>query len=128
MVRGVVPSMNISLVPSAIVRPCLRLYFHISFFQISKIFFAIILMSASCFALTARGILCGIHTSCIGSPFPTVLTKWSLVFRSFATFSLRLKTALILVYDTNNKNMKHILCHVHHIDSVTYLLLSTLMP
>ena len=27
-----------------------------------------------------RGILCGIQTSCMGSPFPIVLAKWSLVF------------------------------------------------
>ena len=50
----------------------------------------------------ARGILCGMHTPCIWSPFPTVYAKWSLVFRSFATSSQRLKTALRLVYNNNN--------------------------
>ena len=28
----------------------------------------------------ARGILCGIHTPCMRSPFPAVHAKWSLVF------------------------------------------------
>ena len=48
----------------------------------------------------ARGILCRIHTPCMGSPFHAVHTKWSLV--SFATSSPRLKTALSLVYCNNN--------------------------
>ena len=31
----------------------------------------------------ARGILCGIRISCMGSPFPIVHAEWSLVFESF---------------------------------------------
>ena len=32
----------------------------------------------------ARGILCGIHTTCMGSPFPAHHAEWS--FRSFVLF------------------------------------------
>ena len=28
----------------------------------------------------ARGILCGIHTPCMGSPFPSVHTRWYLLY------------------------------------------------
>ena len=44
------------------------------------------------------------EVSCVGYPFPIVSASWPLVFRSFATFSQRLKTALSLVYNNNNNN------------------------
>ena len=44
------------------------------------------------------------HTSCMGSPFPMVHAKWSLVFLSSATFSQRLETALSLVYNNNTRS------------------------
>ena len=44
------------------------------------------------------------HTYYIGSPFPIVHANWSLVFRTFAAFSERLKTALILLYNNNNSS------------------------
>ena len=49
-----------------------------------------------------REIMCGLHTPCMGYPFPIVHAKWSRVFRSFATFYQRLKTALRLVYNNDN--------------------------
>ena len=51
---------------------------HVLFFHISYYSYTINLVSASssyyfqtCYS-HARGILCGIHTSCMGSPFPIV--------------------------------------------------------
>ena len=56
---------------------------HVSFFHISHYSRAIILISfSSCFTLTVpmRNVYCLIHTSCMGSPFPVVHDRWSLVF------------------------------------------------
>ena len=39
----------------------------------------------------------------MGYPFPIVNAKWSLVFWFFVTSSRRLRTALCLVYNNNNK-------------------------
>ena len=61
----------------------------------------------------ARGILCEIHTSCMGVPFPTVYAKWSTVFQSFPT-SPR------LYYNNNNNNNINI--SVLQVASVFYYL------
>ena len=60
---------------------------HVPFFQISCYSLALFLV---CFFLLlhpycshARGILCGINTSSMGSPFPIVHAEWCLVFQSF---------------------------------------------
>ena len=72
-----------------LVRPCLGHFFLIVPTFLSSIFhttlFFIILVSVffllhpCCFR--AQGILCGIHTSCMGAPVPIVHAKWSFASR-----------------------------------------------
>ena len=89
----------------ALVRLSLRFFSysaHVPSFHISY-YFTIILLSdsSSYFTLTVlvREVSC--VGSCMGSPFPIVHAKWSLVFRSLASSSQRLKTPLSLVYNNN---------------------------
>ena len=55
-----------------------------NFLLLSRII--LVSVSSSCFmhpcCSYALGILCGIHTPCMGSPFPVVRAKWFFVFRS----------------------------------------------
>ena len=72
----------------ALVRPCLGLFplcahgplFQISYYSLALLFCFFLLLHPCC--SHAQCILCGIHTPCIGSPFPAVHAKWSLVFQS----------------------------------------------
>ena len=79
---------------------------HVPFFKIS--YYPLVIIFVCSFLLFhpwcshARGILCRIHTSCMGSPFPIVHTKLSLLFRSLAPSSQPLSTALSLLYNNNN--------------------------
>ena len=56
--------------------------FHISYYYVSYVC-SFLLFHPCC--SHARGILCGIHTSCMGSPLSVVHAKWCLAFLSFAT-------------------------------------------
>ena len=77
----------------ALIRSCLGLFSHLcphSFFHISYHFTIILVCPTSCCS-HARGILREIHTSCMGSQFPAVHARWSIVFRSSVTSSQRLR-------------------------------------
>ena len=91
----------------ALVRSCLGLcplqcplsfllYFKLLVYYYSGVCFILLLHLCS---FHAQGILCGIHTTCMRSPFLIFHAKWTLVFLSLATFSQRLKTVLNLVYN-----------------------------
>ena len=54
-----------------------------------------------------RGILCGIHTSCMISPFPTVYAKWSLEFWS-VNYSYCPKPALSPTCNYNSSGNIHV--------------------
>ena len=62
----------------ALVRPCLRLFPLIIFTVLS--YYSLASASSSCCS-HAQGILCEIHTECMGSLSPAVHARWSLVFR-----------------------------------------------
>ena len=73
----------------ALVGPCLGLFLFVPAFLSSR-FFATLLLLLLCLFLPlvshpccchARGILCGMHTSCMGSPYPIFHAKWPLVIR-----------------------------------------------
>ena len=93
----------------ALVRPCLGLFPFVPTF-LPSIFLTILLhYSRICFFLLlhpsccyARSILWGIHTPCMGAPFPAVRAKWSRVFLSFwIVFSRWVRTALNPYTNTN---------------------------
>ena len=79
---------------------------HVPSFHISYYFLTITLVSApiSCSPLVvppcshARGILCWIHTSCTGSPFPSVHTRCSLVFSARCYLVHRAPEPLLYYY------------------------------
>ena len=97
--------MSLALVRSFLPNSAHFPFLHISYYSLNIFIvsasssFAITLVSASssCFTLTVPMR----EVSCVGSPFPAVHAKWSLVSRSFAT-ALRLKTPLSFVYNNNN--------------------------
>ena len=62
------------------------------------------------------------------SPFPMVLAKWSLVFRSFGTSLRILKTALSLVYDNNVISVKIVGYMSLRIVHIRYRQASLLVP
>ena len=69
--------------------------FHISYSSLAYYFcVCFFLLFHPCCCHERGGILCIL----VRSPFPIVHAKWSLVFRSFATSSQWLKTALNFVY------------------------------
>ena len=100
MVKGVATlGKRNSYKSSALVSLCIGLFFLVPTFLSCRPLAAIFL-SCICFFLLlhpfcshARGILCGIHTTYVGSPFPIVYAKWSLVLRSVNN-SYSHKTAL----------------------------------
>ena len=105
--RGLASSGNPIVRSLALVRPCLGHFppysAHVPFLDFSyySLLYMILVYASPCCS-HARGILCGIHTSIVESPFSIVHAKWSLVFWSFATSSQRLSTALSLVYNNND--------------------------
>ena len=85
--------------PLALVGPCLGLFPFVSSFFSSRfltiLLWFLYLLHPRCFH--TRGILCGIHTSCIRAPFSIAHAKWSLVFRSFGTNLYWLKAYVIII-------------------------------
>ena len=96
MVGGSRPSGSCIVRSSAIIKPYLGL-----FPLILPTFFHLIFHTNRLLGLFHT--CCVIHTPCMGSPFPTVYARWSLVFRLLATSSQQLKAALNLVYNNNVK-------------------------
>ena len=91
---GGLASLGSSIVrSSALVRPYLGRFPFIESTTLPSIFH-------SC-GFHARGVLCGMHTSCLVSPFLIVYAKWSLVFRSVETTLYWLKAAFSPLYNNN---------------------------
>ena len=95
----------------SLVRPCLGLIvptflpfiFYIRFYYYSCVYF---LNSYFILAVLMREVLsCEMHTPCMGSPFPIVHTRRSLVFLSFSTTLSRWVRTTLNLLNNNNKNM-----------------------
>ena len=77
------------------------LFFQISYYSNYYSCVCFILLFHSCCS-HARGILCGILTSCMGSPFPIVNAEWSHVFWSFRIMLCRVEKDCFKLTNNNN--------------------------
>ena len=114
-----------------LVRPsCPGSFFLPDFLQLSCYYSWVyfLLLHFCCFH--ARSILCGIHTSCMGSWFPAVHTRWSLVFLSELTsmaesvtieIPIALITNIIITVLNSSFLFFRILCRVYDMNQLHWI-------